>query len=318
MAINHIAAREQLTASLFLKNRQRPQLKEFLVRLHRFLCAIRLEDHRQPFRCLDFGCGPSVWSALSVAKIADEIVFAEYVTSNRKEVFKWLTRASGFTDWSVASAIIADLERTSVCAVEARLRHRLCSVVPCDIHAERIIQRLRKGSRSNCYATGLDDLQGGSTSGVSRFLSRSFHGDDATPKAESLRSRSGLSGDNSWPSPAEDILDIVLSSCCLKCAFFDEHCYRRAVQKLSERTATGGYLVFVGIMDCPSYELARSFPRLVLKDSNIKESIQAVDLTLQSFEKFTVAGLMNTCFYFVVARKRCLITVTTTGRETQL
>lgn len=313
MAINHISSGEAVKPTLLLEKRLRPQLKQFLDRLSGFVKSVRVSQLRQPLRCLDFGCGPSVWSALCLAKIADEIVFAEYVTSNRKEVYKWLKHEKGCRDWSVASSLVGDLEKIPARQVEERLRKKSCSVVPCDIHAESIIQRTRKGSQSLCYYTGPDELAKINYDGQTpRRHSRTF----SENSADSPRSPSSQNDEFFPDEEDDDLFDIVLSSCCLECACFDELCYRKSVKRLGERTVSGGYLVLVGVMDCPSCGPGRSFPRLSLTADIIKQAVAAADFVVESFETFTVSGLSDTRFYFMVAQKKTLLSVSC--KETSL
>ncbi|XP_003747362.2 uncharacterized protein LOC100897609 [Galendromus occidentalis] len=304
MAINHISSGEIIKPTLFLEKKLRPQLKQFLDRLSGFVKSVDVSKLRKPLRCLDFGCGPSVWSALCLARIADEIVFAEYVTSNRKEVYKWLKHEKGCRDWSVASSLVGDLEKIPTRQVEERLRKKSCSVVPCDIHAQSIIQRPRKGSQSLCFYSGPDDL--------------SKNNDDLQTPSNANSSRHTPSHHSAEFPPGgyeEDLFDIVLSSCCLECACFDELCYKKSVRRLAERTAWGGYLVLVGVMECPRCGPGRSFPRLSLTPDIIKQAVVSANCVVESFETFFVSaeriknvGLIlskyiNTPFHDVVRRE---------------
>ena len=86
---------------------------------------------------LDYGCGPVLANVISAAKVATEIVLAEYTEEGRSAVQQWLKKDPNAFDWSpYCKYIVQTLEDGSVHEAklrEKRLRDIVKAVVPCDI-----------------------------------------------------------------------------------------------------------------------------------------------------------------------------------------
>jgi nicotinamide N-methyltransferase len=92
-------------------------------------------------RVLDFGAGPTVFTALAAARRAASIDMSEFAEANRDEITRWHDAASDAFDWSEYTRRILAHEGvpTSDEAVrerEARTRAVIARIIPCDAHAE--------------------------------------------------------------------------------------------------------------------------------------------------------------------------------------
>jgi SAM-dependent methyltransferase len=86
---------------------------------------------------LDFGSGPTLYTALALAPVVGEIHLAEYVADNRQEVLTWLQQYPGAFDWSGFTQAVLALEgqpclTSAVRNREALVRRRVTQVVACD------------------------------------------------------------------------------------------------------------------------------------------------------------------------------------------
>ena len=81
------------------------------------------------FRVLDYGCGPVIANIISAARVASEIVLAEYTEQGRTAVRSWLDSNPNSFNWSpFHKYVVQTLEGGSADAAEEREK-RLRSIV---------------------------------------------------------------------------------------------------------------------------------------------------------------------------------------------
>ena len=89
------------------------------------------------FRVLDYGCGPVIANIISAARVASEIVLAEYTEQGRAAVRSWLNNNPNSFNWSpFHKYVVQELEGGSAEAAEERekrLRSIVKAVVECDV-----------------------------------------------------------------------------------------------------------------------------------------------------------------------------------------
>ena len=100
--------------------------------------AGRGPDHAgAEFRVLDYGCGPVIANIISAARVASEIVLAEYTEQGRTAVRSWLDSNPNSFNWSpFHKYVVQTLEGGSAEAAEERekrLRSIVKAVVECDV-----------------------------------------------------------------------------------------------------------------------------------------------------------------------------------------
>ncbi len=106
----------------------------------------RLPSQANKIRVLEYGCGPVPIHTTSFAGKASEIVLAEFLECNRKEVKKWLTRDKSSFTWTpyieyvVRTLEMHEEEEEPISAREEKLRNAIKAVVPCDIHCDPPIE----------------------------------------------------------------------------------------------------------------------------------------------------------------------------------
>ena len=95
-------------------------------------------------KVLDYGCGPVVVYQISAALQDSEIVMADYVEKNQREVQLWVDKEPTALDWSpFFKYVVITLEGKSeqeAVAREDELRKRIKAIVSCDITADQPIQ----------------------------------------------------------------------------------------------------------------------------------------------------------------------------------
>ena len=105
--------------------------------LHAFFKDVRVPVTPSEFRVLDYGCGPVVTNVISVARVATEVVLAEYTEKNRNAVQQWLDKEPTSWNWRpfFEHVVVTLEEKSSREAIEReeRLRSIIRAVVPCDI-----------------------------------------------------------------------------------------------------------------------------------------------------------------------------------------
>ena len=104
--------------------------------LHAFFKDVQIPPTSE-YSVLDYGCGPAIANVISSAKVATEVVLAEYTEKNREAVQKWLDKESTAWNWRpFFEHIVVTLEGKSpneAIEREERLRSITRAVVPCDI-----------------------------------------------------------------------------------------------------------------------------------------------------------------------------------------
>jgi nicotinamide N-methyltransferase len=103
--------------------------------LHFMVTAFR--EMPTEMRVLDFGGGPTLYTAIVAAERASAIHLSDYSAANRHAVETWLHTEPGAFDWHHFVATVLELEGKAVtadaiAAREALVRARLRSVLPCD------------------------------------------------------------------------------------------------------------------------------------------------------------------------------------------
>ena len=96
-------------------------------------------------KVLDYGSGPVILGAISVAKNASEIVLSDYLDKNRKALQQWLDGDSAAFDWSPHFRfVVRDLEGKGEQEVVERqnlVRKLVKAVVHCNITQDPPIER---------------------------------------------------------------------------------------------------------------------------------------------------------------------------------
>jgi len=92
-------------------------------------------------RLIDLGSGPTIYQFISASKAINEIISSDPLTSNRQEVLSWLAKKSNAYNWDAFIDYVSELERKGTSPgdserIKARMRKRITSVIPCDIHNE--------------------------------------------------------------------------------------------------------------------------------------------------------------------------------------
>ena len=113
-------------------------MHDFAVKnLHNFFQKKSLSSSTSEFKVLDFGCGPVVANVISAARVATEVVLAEYTEEGRSAVRMWLEEDPNAFNWSpYFKYVVQTLEGGTVEATEERekrLRSIVKGVVHCDI-----------------------------------------------------------------------------------------------------------------------------------------------------------------------------------------
>ena len=105
-------------------------------RLHKFFNNIQVSP-TSPFKVLDYGCGPVLATVISAARVATEIVLAEYTEKNRRAIQQWLEKEPTAWNWRpFFEHVVVTLEgKSSNEAIEREkcLRSIISAVVPCDV-----------------------------------------------------------------------------------------------------------------------------------------------------------------------------------------
>lgn len=105
----------------------------------RFLVA-GFRDAAPGARVLDFGGGPTIFTAIAAARRAGEIHLSDYSAANRAAVRAWLRADPAAFDWRSFVAAVLDLEGApadagAIAAREALVRSRLSAILACDATA---------------------------------------------------------------------------------------------------------------------------------------------------------------------------------------
>ncbi|MDQ1557706.1 MAG: nicotinamide N-methyltransferase [Pyrinomonadaceae bacterium] len=92
-------------------------------------------------RLVDIGSGPTIYQFMSASRDINEIVASDPLLSNRREILSWLAEDSDAYNWDDFINYAAVLEKKEGSLedsqhIKGRMRKRITSVVPCDIHNE--------------------------------------------------------------------------------------------------------------------------------------------------------------------------------------
>ena len=105
-------------------------------KLHEHFQSVQAAKPGTEFKVLDYGCGPVISNVISAARVASEIVLAEYTEEGRTAVRMWLEKNPNSFNWSpFHKYVVQTLEGGSVQAAEERekrLRSIVKAVVECD------------------------------------------------------------------------------------------------------------------------------------------------------------------------------------------
>ena len=108
--------------------------------LHQFF-----KDYPQghSLKVLDYGCGPVIAHNISAARVASEIVLAEYTKRSRESIKKWLDHDPSAFDWSpYFKHVVQTIEGKSVMEAlerEEMMRKVIKAIVDCDITKDQPI-----------------------------------------------------------------------------------------------------------------------------------------------------------------------------------
>lgn len=85
-------------------------------------------------RAIEFGCGPTLWTALAIAPHVRQLHLADYLPRNLDEVRRWLTGEPSAHDWRVYTRYVLEEERRGaptadeVAARESDLRGKVAGL----------------------------------------------------------------------------------------------------------------------------------------------------------------------------------------------
>ena len=98
------------------------------------------------YKVLDYGSGPAVANVVSAAKVATEIILAEFGEKTRRAIQQWLNKEDSAWDWSPnISYIVQGRSKLEVAEREEKVRQLIKAVVPCDITEDKPIQEGYEG-----------------------------------------------------------------------------------------------------------------------------------------------------------------------------
>ena len=112
------------------------RMRDFAVqKLHEHFSHTK-PDTSGPFRVLDYGCGPVLANVISAARVATEVVLAEYTQEGRAALEQWLDNDPKAFNWSpYCEYVVQTLEGGSAQAAEEREK-RLHSIVKGVVHCD--------------------------------------------------------------------------------------------------------------------------------------------------------------------------------------
>lgn len=90
---------------------------------------------------LEFGGGPTIYQLISASSKVKEIVFSEYVKSNREEVKKWVNNAPDSFNWNDYFKFVLRLENKEINEknlqnIKQRLRNKFKEIIKCDAYKQ--------------------------------------------------------------------------------------------------------------------------------------------------------------------------------------
>lgn len=93
---------------------------------------------------LEYGCGPTISRFITASKYVQNIIAAEHLQSNRKEIEYWIAQDTKAFNWRPTfEYVVQDLEGGSHEEVEKReaeVREKIKAIVPCDIKSSNPLQ----------------------------------------------------------------------------------------------------------------------------------------------------------------------------------
>ena len=129
----------------FYASGESPNVKDifdfYRQQLHNFYTKYSCKWNTKTARLLEFGGGPVIMPLINAAPYVDQITFAAYLESERKEIELWKHGKEGAHDWSLFfKHVVHKMEHTSGDNAwherEELLRKRISSIIPCDIFSE--------------------------------------------------------------------------------------------------------------------------------------------------------------------------------------
>jgi SAM-dependent methyltransferase len=229
----------------------------------RFLVAA-LRDLPPDAALLDFGGGPTLYTALVAAPRVAMVHVSDYSAPNRAAVRAWLERQPHAFDWNAYSAAILELEgveptRAAIAAREALLRRRLGAVLACD-------------------ATAADPLAS------ERLTVRAVGGPaPAAPRAQ---------------------YDVVCSNMCLEAVARDAAEWGHYLRNLATLLRPGGLLTLATVRRCSVYSVGETlFPVACLDEADVRGALcaagfdpttVALEIVPSNHPAFPYQGLMLT------------------------
>ncbi|MFN8391838.1 MAG: guanitoxin biosynthesis pre-guanitoxin forming N-methyltransferase GntF [Bdellovibrionota bacterium] len=93
---------------------------------------------------LEFGGGPTIYQLLSARRRVKEIVFAEYLPANRREIEKWVFDEPGAFNWSEYIDLVLALEHKQRTEEQRRrvrqeLSKKVTQIIACDAYSSNIL-----------------------------------------------------------------------------------------------------------------------------------------------------------------------------------
>ena len=104
-----------------------------------FLIEQLSRNGREYSKALDFGCGPTLYNAISIAPYVQELHLADYLPTNLREIRRWLDGEPEAHDWDVYFRGILELENgqtptaEQVAVRKADLRRKMTALLEGDI-----------------------------------------------------------------------------------------------------------------------------------------------------------------------------------------
>ncbi len=92
-------------------------------------------------RLLEVGGGPTIYQLISACSSVGEIIFSEYLDTNRDEIRKWINNDPLTSNWDIYIEHVLGLEKIDASkeSIEIRknlLRNKINDIVPCDLFNE--------------------------------------------------------------------------------------------------------------------------------------------------------------------------------------
>ena len=129
----------------FYVSEKNPDVKDifdfYRKQLHNFYTKYSCKWNTKTARLLEFGGGPVIMPLINAVPYVDQITFAAYMESERKEIELWKHEKEGAHDWSsFFKYVVNEMEHIPGDDPwrerEELLRKRISSVIPCDIFSD--------------------------------------------------------------------------------------------------------------------------------------------------------------------------------------